>query len=85
MTSSGPADPELLTVPSAARRAGIGIHQLRGAIREGALPVYEVGSWPRVRWREVVRWIDAQRVPITSHAKWRVAEILAREARSTAR
>ena len=85
MTASGLADPELLTVPAAARRAGLGVRQLREAIREGALPAYEVGSWPRVRWCHVVRWIDAQRVPINPHAKRRVAEILAREARSTAR
>ena len=73
--------PELLTLPKAARKAGVGVRQLRRATMLGELAVYQVGHWPRVRWHDVLRWIDAQRVPVTSHARHRVAEILAREAR----
>ena len=79
---SSDASPELLTLPRAARRAGLGTRQLRRATVLGELATYQVGKWPRVRWHDVVRWINAQRVPPTSHAKRRVAEILAREARS---
>ena len=79
---SSDAWPELLTLPRAARRAGLGTRQLRRATVLGELATYQVGKWPRVRWHEVVRWINARRVPPTSHAKRRVAEILAREARS---
>lgn len=78
----GPEDaPELLSVPQAARRAGVGVRQLRQAAKRGELPVYQVGAWPRVRWAEVIRWICAQRVSPTSHAKRRVAEVLEREDR----
>jgi hypothetical protein len=52
-------------------------------MRRGELPVYVVGAWPRLRWRDVVRWIEKQRVPITRHAERRVAEILSREARDS--
>ncbi len=72
--------PELMTLPRAARRAGLGVRQLRRATGLGELSVYQVGSWPRVRWNDVLRWIEAQRAPVTSHARRRVAEVLAREA-----
>ncbi len=84
-TSGSPTSdtlPELLTLPAAARRAGLGVRQLRRAVKLGELTVYQVSDWPRVRWRDVVRWIDAQRAPSTSHASRRVAEILARESRT---
>ncbi len=74
-------EPELLTIPRAAKRAGVGVRQLRQAIRLGELIVFRVGAWPRVRWVDVIRWICAQRVPTTSHARRRVAEVLARESR----
>lgn len=73
--------PELLTIPRAAQRAGLGVRQLRRATKVGELDVYQVGNWPRVRWRDVLGWIEAHQVPPTSHAKYRVAEILARESR----
>jgi hypothetical protein len=75
--------PEFLTLPAAARKAGIGVRLLRRATQLGELSVYQVGNWPRVRWRDVLRWIDAQRVPVTSHAKSRVAEVLARDSSTT--
>jgi len=74
-------EPELLTVPRAARRVGVGVRQLRQAIQRGELCVFRVGAWPRVRWVDVIDWICAQRVPATSHARRRVAEVLARESR----
>ena len=77
----GQTQPELLTLPAAARRAGVGVRQLRRAAKRGELPIYSVGTWPRVRWRDVLRWIGGQRVPATPHAEQRVAEVLARESR----
>ena len=76
-----PDDVELLTLPGAARRAGIGVRHVRRAVADGDLPIYRVGSWPRVRWCEVVRWIDGLQASATAHARERVAVILARESR----
>lgn len=70
-------EPEFLTLRAAARRAGIGVGQLRRAVRLGDLPVYQLG-WPRVRWSEVLRWINAQKVPVMRHARRRLAEVLGR-------
>ncbi len=78
---SVPDRPELLTLPTAAREAGIGVRQLRRAAAQGKVPVFLIGGWSRVRWRDVLRWIERQRVPATPHAERRVAEVLAREAR----
>ena len=72
-------EPEFWTIPAAARRLGIGGRVLRGGIDSGGIPVYRVGSWPRVRLAEVRHWIEAQRVPITNHARARVDELLKRE------
>ena len=77
-----PIGPELLTIPEAARRLGVGARQLRRAVKRGELSVYQVGGWPRVRWRDVDQWVTRQRVSATPHARSRVAEILADEARS---
>ena len=76
---AGPC-PELLTLPAAARWAGVGVRHLRRAAARGELPTYRVGTWLRVRWPEVLRWISAQRVSVTPHAERRVAEVLEREA-----
>ena len=51
---------EMVTVPEAARRTGIGRRQFRRAIESGELPIYELG-WPRVRWDEVRTWLDRRR------------------------
>ena len=56
-----PRDIELCTVPEAARRSGLGLRQIRRAIEAGEVSVYQIGSWPRLRWREVVAFIDACR------------------------
>ena len=53
---------ELMTTRTAARRAGVGLRQIRRAISEGRLSAYDVGGWPRVRWREVLEWIESRRV-----------------------
>ncbi len=82
--TSAPGVPELMTLPAAARRSGLGVRQLRRAVKLGELTVYRVGEWPRVRWNDVLRWIEAQRAPVTCHAKRRVAEVLARESRARA-
>ena len=53
--------PEFLTRPAAARQAGIGLRPLRKATESGEVPLYQIGTWPRVRWREVLDWIERQR------------------------
>jgi hypothetical protein len=50
-----------VTIPEAARRSGLGPRQLRRAIKGDDLPVYDVGGWPRLRWLEVVEWIESRR------------------------
>ena len=63
MHRNGPNEtPEFLTLPAAARRAGVGVRQLRRARDRGDLPVFVVGGWPRVRWRDVIAWITRQRL-----------------------
>ena len=52
---------ELCTIPEAARRSGLGLRQLRKAVQAGEVSVYQIGSWPRVRWRDVLAWIDRHR------------------------
>lgn len=78
-------EPELLTIPAAARRIGIGTRQLRRAVKEGELSAYQIGSWPRVRWIDVTVWVRGRRVPATGHARRRVSAILEREARNARR
>jgi excisionase family DNA binding protein len=51
----------LLTIPDAARRLGIGRRQLDRAISTGRIAVYDLGAWPRLRWREVLAWIEGMR------------------------
>jgi excisionase family DNA binding protein len=72
---------ELLTLPRAARRAGVGVRQLRRAVKNGDLPVFQVGAWPRVRRSDLFRWISSQRVRPTDHAHRRLAEVRAHERR----
>ena len=60
-----PDSEEMVTIPVASRRTGLGIRQLRRGIDRGQLPAYDVGGWPRLRWREVVAWIESQRRPGT--------------------
>jgi len=71
--------PELMSKPAACRRAGIGPRQLDRAIAHGEVPVFMIGGWPRVRWREVVAWIESNRVRPTRHAEERVRELLERK------
>jgi hypothetical protein len=53
--------PELVTIPEAARRSGLGLRQFRRAILNDELPVFDVGDWPRVRWRDVLQWVEGTR------------------------
>ena len=50
----------LLTKPEAARRAGVGLRQIRRACERGELTEYRIGSWPRVSWLQVLEWIERQ-------------------------
>jgi hypothetical protein len=52
---------EYVTIPEAQRRTGIGRRQFTKAAKSGYLAVYDLGSWPRVRWTDVVAWIQRQR------------------------
>ncbi len=70
---------ELLTLPRAARKVGVGVRQIRRAVRCGDLPAYQIGAWPRVRRSDLFRWISSQRVRPTDHAHRRLAEVRARE------
>jgi excisionase family DNA binding protein len=64
MTASGRVQQvELLTFPEAAKAAGIGIRQLYRARARGELAVYQVGSWPRVKWSDVLLWLERCRRP----------------------
>jgi hypothetical protein len=73
-----PGDPLLMTIPKAARRAGIGVRQLRRAVRLEEVEAVMIGSWPRVRWESVVRWIENQRVRPSEDVKRKVAEAVER-------
>ena len=73
---------QLLTLPKAAQRLGISVRQLRRARALDELEVFEIGEWPRVRWSEVLRWIESKRSRPTLHAEARVAEVLEREGES---
>lgn len=53
---------DLETIPGAARKLPtVGIRQIRAAIDQGELPVYDVGGWPRVDLDEVRSWIRSRR------------------------
>lgn len=86
MSGKGSIPPaELVTLPQAARRAGVGVRQLRRACKAGGLQLYQVGGWPRVRWREVLGWIETCRVSTTPHAERVVAQRLQHEADTAGR
>jgi len=83
MASNDTDQSELVTLPAAARRLGVGVRQLRRACERDGLPLYRVGGWPRVRWREVEQWLAEQRVRATPHARQRLNEVLEREQQGT--
>lgn len=58
-------DGELLTLPDISRRTGIGMRLLRRAQRSGELPTYQIGTWARVRWVDVIAWLERHRRPAT--------------------
>ena len=59
-----PESAEFVTVPEATRRSGIGRRQFLGAIGHGDLEVFDVGGWPRVRWRDVLAWVESKQRPV---------------------
>jgi len=72
------------TVRRAARRARVDPRVLRRAIARGELPATKLGErWLRVEWADVLAWLRSRRVRPTAHARERLAEVLAREARNT--
>lgn len=56
-------EPEFVTLNSASKRLGIGRRMLHRAMVRGAIPVYMVGAWPRLRLSEARRWVESQRRP----------------------
>lgn len=56
-----PQTHEFVTIPKAQRLTGLGRRQFQRAINSGELSVFDVGSWPRVRWSEVLAWVEASR------------------------
>ena len=56
--------PLVMTLPAAARRAGVGVRQLRRARDRGELAVFIIGGWSRVRWDDVISWITRQRLVV---------------------
>ena len=53
--------PEYLTIPKAMRRTGLSRRQFDMAIEEGSIPLYDIGAWPRLRWADVIEWIESTR------------------------
>lgn len=55
---------KLVTVRAAARLHGISRHLIYRAGEVGDLPIYDAGSWPRVRLSDVAAWLErTRRVP----------------------
>ena len=54
-------DVELVTIPDAAKRLSIGRKQVKRAVEDGELPVYDFGGWPRLKWAEVMGWVESKR------------------------
>jgi hypothetical protein len=61
MKRTEPDQAELVTIPEAQRRTGLGRRQFRRAIADGLLEVYDVGGWPRLRWTSVLTFIEGTR------------------------
>lgn len=74
MDQNDQEQPVLMTLPEAARRAGVGLRQIRRARDRGQLTLYQVGGWPRVRWREVLVWIECKRRGVEHHRKAKKAQ-----------
>ena len=52
-----------VTIPMVAERLGIGDTPIRLAIKRGDLPCYQLGRVARVRWADVLTWVERQRRP----------------------
>jgi excisionase family DNA binding protein len=55
----------LLTLREASRSLGVGTRAIYRAAREGALPVYDVDHWPRVKADDLRAWFESRR-PVRS-------------------
>ena len=51
---------QLITIPEVTRR-GVPPRPFRRAVRDGEIEVFDLGGWPRVRWPDVLAWIDKHR------------------------
>ena len=67
----------VISVRQAAIALRISPRHLRLAIRNGELAGYRLGGRTiRVRWPEVMKWLQRNRVPSSDHARVRAREIL---------
>lgn len=61
MNSTKATHLELVTRREAARRCGLGLRQIKAAVENGELPLYRIGGWPRLRWNDVLAWLENHR------------------------
>jgi hypothetical protein len=61
MDATPPSIEPLVTVRQASRAFGIGRHLIYKAGEAGELPIFDAGSWPRVRLADVARWLESRR------------------------
>ncbi len=79
MAQSAPNLNELLTLPEAARRYGLGAKLVRRAAKSGEFPVYRAGgAWPRVIATEFEVWIRSTRIPAAQGSSAHVEHVLAK-------
>ena len=75
-------DPALVSLHRTARKLGLAPRRLRAAVRQGALPGFQPGNRTiYLRWPDVEKWVESQRVPISDHAQKCVADRLEHEAK----
>ena len=76
--------PLLLTIPRAAKRLGVGRRQIRRAIVNGEISLVPVGGWNRVRWSEVVDWVERLRIRPTASTRSHVRRVVSERLESEA-
>jgi hypothetical protein len=60
MRNRSRSDEELITRPEAYRRTQCR-RALARAIEAGEIPLYDLGGWPRLRWSDVLSFIESTR------------------------
>ena len=76
---------EFLTVRQLAKRLRMSAKTVSRAIADGELRAFRAGSRTRrVAWSDVAEWLEGHRIPSTSHARRRAAEILEKTRQASA-